>query len=364
MVRVFLLMSLAVSALVARSSFAENSTPVLVTPTVETEPVNSEGDAADDPCVWVHPDDPALSLIIGTNKDGSLDVYDMQGKRLQTIPDMEPNNVDIRHGVGLNGDMDLVAFTDRRDNSIGLYRVNAATRSLEPARYGDGIVAGIEEVYGMCLYRNIDTDEVSVFINSKFGEVEQWRCAFRDDGMVGLELTRAFEVGAGLEGAVADDEAGVLYLGEEDLGIWRYDLRARARDDEAVVRTLVDLTAPAGRLVADVEGLTLFLGEGGTGYLIASSQGNHTYNVYRREGRNEYLGSFRIVAGDGIDGTEETDGIDVCPSELGPGFEWGAFVAQDGLNDDGAQNFKLVPWHALATTFQPALSTSGADVRD
>ena len=138
----------------------------------------------------------------------------------------------------------------------------------------------------------------------------------------------------------------------------------RMERDGAVVRTLVDLTAPAGRLVADVEGLTLFLGEGGTGYLIASSQGNHTYNVYRREGRNEYVGSFRIVGGDTIDGTEETDGIDVCAAHLGPGFEWGVFVAQDGLNDDGAQNFKLVPWQALAVAFEPALSTSGADTRD
>jgi 3-phytase len=337
---------------------------VLVTATIETEPVSSEGDAADDPCIWVHPDDPALSLIVGTNKEGSLDVYDMQGKRLQSIPDIEPNNVDIRHEVGPNRDLDLVALTDRKDNSIGLYRVNAASRSLEPARYGDGAVTGIEEVYGMCLYRNVDTNEVSVFINSKLGEVEQWHCVFRDDGMVGLELVRAFEVGGGLEGAVADDEAGVLYLGEEGLGIWRYDLRAMARDDEAVVRTLVDLTAPAGRLVADVEGLTLFRGEGGAGYLIASSQGNHTFNVYRREGRNEYVGSFRVVAGNGIDGTEETDGIDVCGADLGPGFEWGVFVAQDGLNDDGNQNFKLVPWRALAAVFQPALSTSGADVRD
>jgi 3-phytase len=337
---------------------------VLVSPTVETEPVSSEDDAADDPCIWVHPDDPALSLIIGTNKDGSLDVYDMQGKRLQSIPGMEPNNVDIRHEVGPNRDIDLVAFTDRKDNSIGLYRVNADTRNLEPVRHGDGVVTGMEEVYGMCLYRNVDTGEVHVFVNSKFGEVEQWRCLFHDDGLVGLEFERGIEVGGGLEGAVADDEAGVLYLGEEDLGIWRYDLRAMDRDEEAVVRTLVDQTAPAGRLVADVEGLALYLGEGGTGYLIASSQGNHTYNVYRREGRNEFLGSFRVVAGNGIDGTEETDGIDVSAAELGPGFEWGVFVAQDGLNDDRNQNFKLVPWQALATAFNRGLSTSGADVRD
>ena len=37
--------------------------------TMETEPVASSDDTADDPCIWVHPTDPSLSLIIGTDKD-------------------------------------------------------------------------------------------------------------------------------------------------------------------------------------------------------------------------------------------------------------------------------------------------------
>ena len=38
-----------------------------VSATVETEPVPHGGDAADDPAVWVNPDDPARSAIIGTD---------------------------------------------------------------------------------------------------------------------------------------------------------------------------------------------------------------------------------------------------------------------------------------------------------
>jgi 3-phytase len=37
---------------------------------VETEPVPSSGDAADDPAIWVHPGDPARSLVLGTDKKG------------------------------------------------------------------------------------------------------------------------------------------------------------------------------------------------------------------------------------------------------------------------------------------------------
>ena len=56
-----------------------------------------------------------------------------------------------------------------------------------------------------------------------------------------------------------------------------------------------------------------------------------------------YLGSFRIVDGTGIDGTSDTDGIDVTTANLGAAFPRGVFVAQDGSNTGGRQNFKLVP---------------------
>ena len=45
---------------------------VEVTRTVETDPVPSSGDAADDPAIWVHPTDPSLSTVIGTDKNSGL----------------------------------------------------------------------------------------------------------------------------------------------------------------------------------------------------------------------------------------------------------------------------------------------------
>ena len=44
-------------------------THAFVKATMETEPVKDRDDTADDPCVWVHPTNPDLSLIIGTDKD-------------------------------------------------------------------------------------------------------------------------------------------------------------------------------------------------------------------------------------------------------------------------------------------------------
>jgi 3-phytase len=326
--------------------------------TVETEPVASSGDAADDPAIWIHPSEPRLSLIIGTNKQGALDVYDLGGKRLQTIPNMQPNNVDVRQRLGSKHDIDLVAFSDRKDNSIGLFRVDGKSRTLSSVRSGDG-KCGFE-VYGSCMYVRTDTGESGVFVNSKTGEVEQYRCNFGDDGTIALEKIRRFKVGGQLEGCVFDDEAGVLYIGEEGHGIWRYDMNTQNPGAEST-RRLVDRASPSGRLVPDVEGLTIYLGPNGSGYLIASSQGNNSYAVYRREGTNEYIGSFRILEGNRLGGTEDTDGIAVCAADLGKGFEAGVFVAQDGMNDPAAQNFKLVPW---ATVAEAVLRKDGSDPRE
>ncbi len=66
------------------------------------------------------------------------------------------------------------------------------------------------------------------------------------------------------------------------------------------------------------------------------------YVVYRRDNKNNYVKTFRIVDGNEIDGTSDTDGIDVTTAHLGPAFPHGVFIAQDGANN-GNQNFKLVP---------------------
>jgi 3-phytase len=150
-------------------------------------------------------------------------------------------------------------------------------------------------------------------------------------------------VGSQTEGCVADDELGHLYVGEETRGIWKLG----AEPDAPAPGELIAETSASGPLVADVEGLTIARGAAGAGYLIASSQGSNSYVVYRRDDDNAFVGTFSIGSGDGIDGTEETDGIDVSTADLGPAFPGGVFVAQDGDNDDGAQNFKLVPYERV-----------------
>lgn len=318
--------------------------------TVETQPVPSTEDAADDPCIWVHPDDPARSAVIGTDKEGGLGVYALNGELIQYVPGGNPNNVDLRYGFPLGGGKaDIVAASDRSTDAIVLYAVEPGTRTLRALE--SPIQTGIT-VYGLCMYRSPGSGDYYVFVNSKEGVVEQWRLDGAGGKVTG-ECVRRFHVGSQLEGCVADDELGYLYIGEEETAIWKYGAEPDFEQDDRVV---VDIATPKGRFAPDVEGLTLYYGPNGTGYLIASSQGNNTFVVYEREGDNDYVATFRVAEGNGIDAVTETDGIDVVNVPLGPAFPKGLLVVQDDRNDTGNQNFKLVPWEHVAQAIEPPLA--------
>lgn len=312
-----------------------------VTATVETDPVPHDGDAADDPAIWVHPTDPARSLIVGTDKRGGLALYDLAGRQIQFLPAGDFDNVDLRTGFPLAGrPVTLVTAGNRRDNSIGIYRLDEAGRRLVEVaarRLHPGVAT-----YGSCMYHSRRTGRFYAIVTSKTGAVEQWEL-YERAGRVDGRRARGLRLGSQTEGCVADDDLGFLYLSEEARGIWKF----RAEPDAREQGTLVDQTSGAGHLSGDVEGVTIADGARGGGLLIASSQGDSTFAVYRREAPNRYVGSFRIQAG-GVDGVQHTDGIDVTTTSLGSDFAGGVFVAQDGRNPGGNQNFKLVHWPEIA----------------
>ena len=312
-----------------------------VTAAVETDPVPNGDDAADDPAIWVNTEDPSRSTVIGTDKEGGLAVYDLAGKQLQYLADGQMNNVDLRDGFPLAGaNVALVTASNRDTNTIAIYKVDPASRRLENVAARD-IHPGLE-TYGSCMYHSRTSGRLYYVVDSKDGEVEQWEL-FDVGGRVDAKEVRSFDVGSQLEGCVADDELGRLYIAEEDVGIWRYG----AEPDDGGGREKIDSTGSGGHLVADVEGLGIAYGDGGDGYLVASSQGDSSYVIYERGGANRFVHRFQVRGGDGIDGTQDTDGIDVTTADLGAGFAGGLFVAQDGDNDGGNQNYKLVPWEAI-----------------
>ena len=313
---------------------------------LETPPVQSSGDAADDPAIWVNPADPALSLVIGTDKDASLNVYDLEGNLLQTLPDGRINNVDLRDGFMLGGQpVTVVAASNRTNDSIMLYVINPATRQLASA--GPPVPTGLGDSDGLCMYRSAVTGAYFVIIDdSGAGAFQQWQLS-DDGGHVGAALVREFDVGGAAEGCVADDELGNLYVAEEGGALWRYSAEPGGGNQ----RTEIDRVGGPNGLRQDLEGIAIWYGAGGQGYIVLSNQGASNYAVYRREGNNAFIGIFYIVANDmgGVDGTSDTDGIEVTSQALGPQFPDGLLVVQDGRNTSPSanQDFKYVSWQVI-----------------
>lgn len=330
-----------------RAPAAPPAVPTVVA-TVETVPVDSHGDAADDPAIWANPTNPAASLVVATDKKSGLYLYDMQGRVLQHLPDGKMNNVDLRTDFMLGGQpIVLVTASDRTNKAVAIYRLDTEARRL--VNIADGIQPTEQgDPYGQCMYRSPTTGKTYVFINDSNGEKRQWELVDAGNGRVRAVRVRDFAFSSQVEGCVADDAAGALYVNEEDVGLWRLS----AEPDGGTAMTSVQRVDENPALKDDLEGIGLYDLGNGRGYLVSSSQGNNTYAVYRREGNNEYLGSFAVVAdgASGIDGISETDGLEVTSANLGPGFEHGAMIAQDGRNmlPGALQNYKYVPWESIA----------------
>lgn len=298
-----------------------------VTPIAETDPVPHRGDAADDPAIWMHPTDPASSLVIGTDKrdGGGLLLYDLAGKQVGARLDGPMNNVDVRGNVVVAG--------NRETNTLDIYRMDAVELELRPA--GTPIDVGFD-VYGSCLYQSPVDGRLYAFVTEEDGGgIEQWELLESDASIEGV-LRRELSVESQAEGCVSDDAMEIVYVAEEEAGIWRFD----ADPDTAPAGALIASTRD-GVLQPDVEGLALATYADGSGFLIASSQGANQYVVFDRV-THAHLATFSIQDGEGIDGTSDTDGIEVTSLALGPSFPAGLLVVHDGDNDPENQNFKLV----------------------
>ncbi|MBU1376538.1 MAG: phytase [Alphaproteobacteria bacterium] len=307
------------------------------TPSVGT----GDKDAADDPEIWVDPKNPARGVIIGTDKKAGLYVYDLAGKQLQYLPGGMPNNVDLRGGFKTAaGERVLVAASDRGRPGAGaaLFLLDPATLKL--TLWGE-VPVDLAEPYGLCLARR--GAAFLVIVNGTDGQVRQHTVSAGADGKPVFKEERRFSVPTQPEGCVADDVAGRLYLGEEGAGIWRFDLGSGPAKGQIIA------AAPSEMLKPDVEGLTL-LREGAITWLIASSQGDSAFAVWRVDGpAPQYRGRFSVVANGGVDGVTGTDGVAAIGGQVGA-FPQGLVVMQDDVDEGAAgarQNFKLVDWREV-----------------
>ena len=343
----FLLLCLLIFVLnCSRKSNSEDSI-VKIKPSAVTEPVTKD---SDDPAIWLHPTDPALSVVLGTDKGGYLFAFNLQGKKIDSVrPAARANNVDVEYGFMMGGQsIDIAAVTDRDGNKIFVFRLP----DLE-AIDGGGIEAfageELRRPMGIGLYKRPSDGAIFAIVSRKEGAsgAYLWQYRLDDDGAGKVIFTkvRAFGEWSGLdktgegeiEAVAVDDELGYVYYSDEKSGIRKY----HADPDAPDANQELALFGTSG-FQQDREGISIYRVSDGTGYIIVSDQSANMFHFFAREGTSVNPHEHPLVATLSLS-TANSDGNDVTSASLGDAFPDGLFIA---MSDD--RTFQLYSWSDVA----------------
>ncbi|KAI6093209.1 3-phytase [Hypoxylon rubiginosum] len=312
---------------------------------------DANGGDGDDPAIWISPINRSKSRIITTTKSeegAGFGVFDLSGKRLQTIEAGEPNNVDVIYNFRAgNRTVDLIYAACREDNTLCLFEMTS-NGIIQTIAGGTQPTKDDYEVYGSCVYRSRKTGKQYLFVNAKTAEYLQFELAWADNALQ-TTFVRNFTGGSGgqVEGCVSDEANGWVIIGEEPHALWRYGAEP---DDDSSAGVIIGEVGD-GHMYADIEGVTLV--EGATvdqGFILVSQQGVSAYNVYRRAAPHEYVETFTIYENveKGVDAVTNTDGIAAVGAALGDAFPHGLIIVHDDANQlpeggtSDEASFKLV----------------------
>ena len=323
----------------------------------------------DDPAVWVHPQDPSRSLILGTMKvaapAGAVVVFGVDGQIRQTISGIDrPNNIDVEYGVLLGGRRtDIAVATERLARQLRVFRIDPAEGRLVdlggiPVLQGATGEAGAP--MGIALYRRPRDGAVFAIVAPKEGPRDgylwQYRLSDVGTGRVGATFVRRFGTFSAatvreeneIEAVAVDDTLGYLYYADEADGIhkWHAD-----PDHQDAGRELAHFARTGFR--GDREGIAIYTLPDGTGYIAVTDQldDDSEYHLYPREGApgnpHDHSREIAVLRG----GADATDGIEITSSPLGPGLPHGILIAMNS----GPRNFLIFRWHDIANQVTPPL---------
>ncbi len=297
---------------------------------------------ADEVGIWVDRHEPIKSVIIGNDKSpmGALYVYDLRGNLVDHTDDLnEPVGVSIRYDIVLStGSVDVVACALRSTNEIKLFKIDPKTRKLTDITTENGISTGFErDTYGLCLYKRASDGQLFAFVSrKKTDNIHQ--VLLEDDGAGKIKGTLVRKFGlkdqkSFVEGMVADDEYGYYYCSDEQNAILKYHADPNVKRDP-----FIQAFGVGDGIRGDREGLALYKKKKGKGYLIVSSQGDSTFKIYQREGKNKFVKSASLH------GVWKTDGIAATSESIPPYYPTGVFVA----HNDSDNNFVLFDWYTFS----------------
>jgi len=302
----------------------------------------------DDPAIWINPDDPSQSLILGTDKGGSIFVFDLDGKIIpekNVIGMGRMNNIDVAYDFPLGGEMvDIALATDRNEEKIRIFRLPDMT----PIDNG-GIPTFVGETddrraMGLAVYTRPSDGAFFAIVSRKFGVsgAYLWQYLLEDagDGTVKATKVRAFGEFVGgkeIEAIAVDNELGYVYYSDETAGIHKYLADPDAPDANTELAFF-----GTNEFAGDQEGISIYKVNDGTGYILVSDQQANTFRVYKREGEPDDPHNHQLVKVVAVS-TNESDGSDVTSVVLDPRFPSGLFVA---MSDN--KTFHYYSWDDIA----------------
>ena len=315
--------------------------PVVVT---ETTAVDS-----DDPAIWLNPEDPAKSLILGTDKGGAIYVFDLQGRIIpeKTVTGMgRMNNVDVAYGFVFGGvATDIAVATDRNENLIRVFRLPEMT----PIDNGgieafEGEAPERRRPMGLALYKRPSDGAFFAIVSRKDGPsgAYLWQYLIEDDGTGALKFTKVrefgeFRSGKEIEAIAVDTELGFVYYSDETAGVHKY----HADPDKPGANNELAFFGTEG-FTDDHEGISIYEIDDGSGYILVSDQQANTFRIFKREGEPDDPHNHQLVKVVKVS-TNESDGSDVTSAVLDDRFPSGLFVA---MSDN--QTFHYYSWDDIA----------------
>lgn len=338
------LCSLAIACQTAPSKAPVAQADSVYRPLIITEPTKHD---TDDPAIWIHPEDPSKSLIIGTDKDedGALYVYNLEGAIVKIVDSLaRPNNVDVEYGLQIDGQLvDIAVTTERLRHQLRVFSMP----DMEPIDGGGIPVFEGEEgpefrdPMGIALYKQPITGEIFAIVGRKNGPQDstyiwQYRLS-ATDGVVSGTLVRKFGAFSGkkeIEAIVVDDELGYVYYSDEIFGVRKYYADLDKGNQELA------LFATTG-VERDHEGLSIYAESEGKGYIILSDQQANRFHFFSREGSDSNPHDHQSVQVLTF-ATDASDGHEVTPVAVNENFPKGLLVA---MSTD--KTFQIYSWEAI-----------------
>ncbi len=326
--------------------------PVVITPheraVSELLPTTQNQSAA----IWIHPTEPAKSLLFIPNAMRGLQVHRLDGSLVSNLSQVRNSSgVGIIYNFSNNGTLtDLVLAGTSKASSTGNVTNGVLILKINPAGpdvSNDGAFIETSQKPSsdnaapsvLCTYRSHVTGRRYFLVVTADGVAEQWEIIAKEDHVISAKKTRTLSLGGEIAGCVADDDAGVIFMADRKAGIRQFNAEPDMPLQDQV-------TVPLGTQLMNVGPIALYCGVGGEGYLLAvdrvGPRGATRIDLFDRANDHMFIASIALTSG-------RSSGLAVTNQPTVAEFPLGVLAVSDAVTSEGGPTFHLFSWKEIAS---------------